>query len=100
MARGNPTWGEERIAAELLVKLGIRVSRRSVRRYMARKTDGGGCGGTGQRWATFVRNHAVALVACDFCVVVTATCRVLYVFVAIEIGSRRLLHVNATRHPW
>jgi putative transposase len=26
MARSNPTWGEERIAAELLLKLGIRLS--------------------------------------------------------------------------
>ena len=36
---------------------------------------------TSQRWATFVRNHAQAIVACDFCVVVTATFRLLYVFV-------------------
>ena len=34
MARENPTWGEERIAAELLLKLHIRVSPRTVRRYM------------------------------------------------------------------
>jgi putative transposase len=32
MAAANRTWGEERIAAELLVKLGIRVSPRTVRR--------------------------------------------------------------------
>jgi putative transposase len=101
MARDNPTWGEERIAAELLVKLGIRVSPRTVRRYMDRTSGGGGVHSctNGQRWATFVRNHAQALVACDFCVVVTATFRILYVFVALEVGSRRLLHINATAHP-
>jgi putative transposase len=99
MARDNPTWGEERLAAELLVKLGLRVSPRTVRRYMARGFGGGGRGATGQRWATFVRNHAHALVACDFCVVVTATFRMLYVFVALEVGSRRLVHVNVTSHP-
>src|SRR6266850_7313952 len=36
MASANRTWGEERIASELLVKLGIRVSSRTVRRYMSR----------------------------------------------------------------
>ncbi len=101
MARDNVTWGEERIAAELLLKLGIRVSPRTVRRYMDRGggREGDRCWVTGQRWATFVRNHAQALVACDFCVVVTATFRILYVFVALEVGSRRLLHINATAHP-
>jgi len=99
MARDNPTWGEERIAAQLLLKLGLRVSPRTVRRYMVRWNGGGGRQATGQRWTTFVRNHAVALVAYDFCVVVTATFRLLYVFVAMEIGSRRLLHVNATQNP-
>jgi len=31
MAHDNPTWGEERIADELKLKLGIRVSPRSAR---------------------------------------------------------------------
>ena len=56
-------------------------------------------GGGDQRWATFVRNHAKTVVACDFLVSITATFRVLYVFVAMEIGSRRILHVNVTDHP-
>lgn len=101
MARDNPTWGEERIAAELLLKLGLRVSPRTVRRYMGRASDGGGRPSqtSGQCWATFLRNHVQALVACDFCVAVTATFRILYVFVALEVGSRRLLHVNVTRQP-
>jgi hypothetical protein len=30
-----------------------------------------------QRWMTFVRNHAQAIVACDFFIVVTASFRVL-----------------------
>jgi transposase InsO family protein len=52
-----------------------------------------------QRWSTFVRNHAKVMIACDFCVVVTATFRFLYVFVVVEHASRRILHVNATAHP-
>ena len=52
-----------------------------------------------QRWWTFVRNHAQAIVACDFCVVVTATFRLLYVFVVMEHATRRILHTNVTAHP-
>ena len=37
--------------------------------------------------------------ACDFLVAVTARFRVLYVFVMMEIGSRRVLHYNVTAHP-
>src|SRR5437870_5022307 len=33
MARENPSWGEERIANELLLKLGLRVSPRTIRKY-------------------------------------------------------------------
>jgi putative transposase len=46
-----------------------------------------------------VCNHAQAIVACDFCVVVTATFRLLYVFVVMEHTTRRILHVNVTAHP-
>ena len=34
VAAENPLWGEERIANELLLKLGLRVSPRTVRKYM------------------------------------------------------------------
>jgi len=34
MARDNPTWGEERIANELLLKLGLHLSPRTVRKYL------------------------------------------------------------------
>jgi putative transposase len=96
MARENPTWGEERIANELSLKLGIRVSPRTVGKYLKL---GNLRGNSGQRWTTFVRNHAQAIVACDFFVSVTSSFRVLYVFVAMEIGSRRILHRDVTGHP-
>jgi transposase InsO family protein len=97
MASDNPVWGEERIANELLVKLGIRVSPRRVRKYMPKRPDGQPRGD--QRWSTFLKNHAKAIVACDFFVAVTATFRLLYVLVVIEHGRRRLAHVGVTRHP-
>jgi hypothetical protein len=39
------------------------------------------------------------MLACDFFVTVTARFRVLYVFVVLEVGTRRLLHWNVTEHP-
>jgi putative transposase len=97
MAAENSTWGEERIANELKLKLGIRVSPRTVGKYLAqgprRIPD------PSQRWLAFVRNHAQAIVVCDFLVVVTARFRILYVFVLMELGRRRILHFNVTDHP-
>ena len=97
MARENPTWGEERIADELSLKLGIRVSPRTVRRYLDSFRPWGGT--SNQRWSIFARNHAKAIVACDFFVSETASFRVLYVFIAMEVGSRRILHASVTAHP-
>ena len=98
MATANVTWGEERIAAELNVKLGIQVSPRTVRRYMRRAGQPGG-GRSSQQWSTFVRNHAGAMLACDFFVTITATFRLLYVFVVLDVGSRRIVHWNVTSIP-
>jgi len=97
MAAENRLWGEERIANELRLKLGICVSPRTVGKYMPRRPPGRPRGD--QRWATFLRNHAKAIIACDFFVAVTATFRLLYVYVLIHHGSRRLVHFNVTAHP-
>jgi putative transposase len=100
MACENLTWGEERIANELMLKLGLRVSPRTVRKYLPKPLDRDrGKRASSQRWRTFVRNHAQAIVACDFCVVVTATFRLLHVFVIMEHATRRILHANASAHP-
>ena len=95
MARDNPTWGEERIAAELLLKLGLgshlgpsdvicRRQRTATRAFLS---------------VTFDRNHAQAVLAYDFFVTVAASFRVLYVFVVMEVGTRRIAHFNVTAHP-
>jgi len=97
MANENPSWGEERIANELLVKLDIQVSPRTVSKYLPRRPRGRPRGDL--RWSTFLRLHAQGIIACDFLIVVTATFRLLYVFVVIEHRSRRLIHCNITAHP-
>jgi len=98
MAADNPSWGQKRIANELQLKLRIRVSPRTVAKYLRR---GGPLRAPDpkQRWLTFVHNHAKVIVACDFFVVITATFRTLYVFVSMEVGTRRILHHNVTAHP-
>jgi putative transposase len=49
--------------------------------------------------STFLHNHAGAVLACDFFIVVTATFQRLYVFVLLDIGTRRIVHWNLTDHP-
>ena len=100
MALENPTWGQACVAAELSLKLGIYVSPRTVRAYWPPESERRGPRGTSyQRWRTFVRNHAQSIVACDFFVVVTARFRMLFVFLMMEVGARRILHCNLTAHP-
>ena len=97
IAQVNPLWEVEHIANELLLKLGVCLSSRSVRKYMPKRAPGTPRGN--QRWATFLRNHAKAIIARDFLVVVTATFRLFYVFMIIEHSSRKLLHFIVTGHP-
>lgn len=44
IARENPTWGEERIAAGLSLKLGLHVSSRTVRKCLDRDRPRGSSG--------------------------------------------------------
>jgi putative transposase len=95
MARNNRLWGAERIRGELL-KLGIRVCKRTIQKYMrhVRIFRPGG-----QKWSTFLRNHAGEIWACDFLQVTDLFFRPLFVFFLIELQSRKVIHVGVTRSP-
>jgi hypothetical protein len=92
----HPEWGEDRIAEELAAKFGVDHSASTIRRYMVPRQ---GPPRGDQTWRTFVRNHAKEVWACDFLTQYTALFAVVYVFVVMEIGSRRIVHVNVTANP-
>src|ERR1019366_4041513 len=97
MVEENPTWGQGRVADELALKLGILVSPRTVAAYWPDQPSRRGT--SSPRWKTFVRNDARSMLACDFLVVVTAGFRQLYVFVLMEIGTRKVVYSDVTAHP-
>jgi transposase InsO family protein len=94
MWRENLTWGEDRIAGEL-EKLGHHVSPRTVAKYrppnLAR--------GKGQKWSTFIRNHLHEAWACDWFTIVTWNFKVIYGWVILDLGRRRIVDVGATSEP-
>ena len=90
ISQENRLWGTERIRGELL-KLGIMVSNRSIRRYRWRKPTRGGT----QRWRTFLSNELKGIWAADLLVVQTINYRILYVFFFISHERRELIHFNA-----
>ncbi len=94
IAAENPQWGTERIRGELL-KLGIVVSARSIRRHRRR----GPARPPSQSWRTFLANHAQSIWAADLFVVQTLTFQTLYIFFLISHHRRHLLHFNVTAHP-
>ena len=94
MASHNPLWGTERIRGELL-KLGIVVSSRSIRRYRRRRHSRP----PSQSWRTFLANHAHSIWAADLFVVQTLTFQTLFVLFFISHGRRQLVHFEVTGHP-
>jgi len=91
----NPFWGAERIRGELL-KLGIRVAKRTIQTYLP---GPGTPRPRGQTWVPFLRNHVGEVWACDFLPVTDLLFRPLFAFFIIELATRRVVHVAATRHP-
>jgi putative transposase len=95
MATNNRLWGAERIRGELL-KLGLRVCKRSIQKYMRTvRTQQP----RGQKWSTFLRNHAANIWACDFLQVTDLFFRPLFAFFLIELKTRKVIHVGVTRSP-
>ena len=95
MARDNALWGAERIRGELL-KLGIRVSKRTIQKYLNRH---GIPRPRGTSWATFLRAHGHEIWACDFLQVYDLLFRPIFAFFIIDLTSRRVVHSAVTRSP-
>jgi len=93
MSVENLLWGAPRIHGELL-KLGFSVAQSTVAKYMAKKGDP-----AGQRWSTFLRNHALHIAAMDLFVVPTIGFNLLYVLVIVRLARRELVWLNVTAHP-
>lgn len=95
MARENPGWGSPRIHGEI-VKLGFRVSERTVLRYLPKRQ---GTEKQRQAWRTFLENHREVIAAMDFSVVPTWDFRLLFVLVILRHGKRVVAHINVTMNP-
>ncbi len=95
MAKENHLWGAERIRGELL-KLGIRVCKRTIQKYLPKERESPS---SSQTWATFVKNHARDIWACDFTVAYDWLFRPWYIFVVMELKTRRIVHSAVTHSP-
>jgi hypothetical protein len=92
----NDDWGAPKKHGELL-KLGFNISERTVARYLRRLRPR-----SGKRdhcWNAFLANQREVIVAFDFFTVPTLTFKVLYCFLVIEHGRRKILHCNVAAHP-
>ena len=94
LAKENLRWGAERIRGEL-IKLGIKVSKSAIQKYIQQVRGPN----SSQNWATFLRNHAGQMWTCDFLQTYDIFFRTIFVFVIIELGSRRVVHFGVTRNP-
>ena len=95
MVKENKLWGAERIRGELL-KLGIELSKRTIQKYMPKERNELG---SSQTWATFLKNQTNGIWACDFTVVHDWLFRQWYVFVVMELKTRRIVHTGITKYP-
>ena len=95
MASPNCIWGSERIRGELL-KLGFRVSKRTIQKYIQALRPRGG---RGQTWSSFIQNHRQDIWACDFLQLHDFAFRPIFAFFVIRLENREVVHFNVTRHP-
>jgi putative transposase len=71
IVKENVIWGEERVADELSLELGVMFRREPFASTWPKQPNGTRRTRTSsQQWRTFVKNHAQGIVACEFLVAV------------------------------
>lgn len=101
ISREHPELGAAQIALELETKLGVRHHPSTVRRYRWRPSPEppNTPRQPSQKWRTFLKNEADGIWACDFVVELFDLAVPVYIFVVMELASRRIVWINATTSP-
>ena len=89
----NPLWGAPRIQSELRL-LGLNVTEKTVAKYRVKHAKP-----PSQTWKTFLANHANQIAAVDCFTIPTINFRVLYCFIVLLHGRRKIVHFNVTTNP-
>ena len=104
MAGENSWWGAERIRGELL-KLGMAVSKRAIQKYMPKARPSHAASHIvpmplRETWATFLKNQSGEIWACDFTVAYDWLFRSWYIFVVLELKTRRMGVTKCPTDAW
>jgi putative transposase len=83
-------WGAPRTQSELRL-LGFNVTEKTVARYRVKRAKS-----PSQAWKTFLANHANQIAAVDFFTIPTINFRVLYCFIILLHGRRKIVHCRQT----
>ncbi len=94
----HPDYGEDRIALELEIKFGIEYSPTTIRKYMTKRNLKPRDMDT-QSWRTFLKNQAKGIWCCDFFTNYTINFACYYVFVIMQLDTRKVVHFNVTNSP-
>ena len=96
LSRENPLWGAERIRDTLLLLGFVPPCEDTIRKYMFKPRRPRKKSTT---WLPFLRNHLDVSWAMDFFTVATVNFTILYVFLVLDHGRRKLIHFAITRNP-
>jgi len=95
LAKDYVLWGAERIRGELQ-KLAIRVSKRTIQKYIRRVRPPGK---RGQTWRTFLRSHRSDIWACDFLQLHDVLFRPIFALLFVVHGAREVAHFSNSARP-
>ncbi|MFQ5561247.1 MAG: integrase core domain-containing protein, partial [Nitrospinota bacterium] len=93
----NPSWGAQKISDEL-AKVGYKASKKTVLKYLEINGLNGPAPLKTLRWSEFLGNHKFKI-GIDFTSMISLAGHQLFVFVIINLDSRKLLFINATYSP-
>ena len=93
MSRENPDWGEDTIALEMKLKLGVEHAPSTVGRYLVRGRP------PRSTWRSFLASHAAEVFALDFTTHYLWDYKICYVLVIRVLDTRRIVHTGVTSSP-